>query len=196
MTTWSSVLQFKVVLLGEKECWRRKSTSFYARSWGTYCTFVCARLATPQTFQHWISPLLGLCSRELFGGPRKFFLTLHDNFAWQKKGEIFPFCYCLVCPWLSVSTAEPNTVSRAWYTPKGEPKKEGKTSVSRRSLWCRRCGTAPCPTPARIPTKSGSRRTIKGKNHSVERCVLHLLLFLPCVAVLPGKVANHSASCS
>lgn len=96
---------------------------FNTRSTDTYCVFVCVR--PPQTFQQWISPLLGLCSRELFGGPRKFFFTLHDNFAWQKKGEIF----FSVVAWFARDSRYRRT-RRAQYlgrgTHLGEPKKEGR----------------------------------------------------------------------
>lgn len=88
------------------------------------CSFVWD---PPQTFQQWISPLLGLCSRELFGGPRKFFFTLHDNTAWQKKGENLYFCYRFVRPRLLVSTNEASTVTWAWYTPRRA--KEGREGI-------------------------------------------------------------------
>lgn len=126
------------------------------------CMFV---RAPPETFLQWSSPSLGLCSRELFGGPRKFSFTLHDNFVWQKEGRIFLF----VIAWFARHSRCRRT-SRAQYLGRGahlesQRRKEGrKASVSRLSLWCRRCGTAPCPTPARIPTKSGSKRIIKGKD--------------------------------
>lgn len=57
------------------------------------CMSLCA---PPQAFQQWTIPSLGLCSRELFGVPRKFFFTLHFIFVWQKEGKLFVF----VTTWL------------------------------------------------------------------------------------------------
>lgn len=45
----------------------------------------------------------------------------------------------------------------------GRKEDSGDLDRPRRSLWCRRCGTALCPTPARIPIKSGWKLTTKGK---------------------------------
>ena len=53
----------------------------------------------------------------------------------------------------------------------------GESDWPRRSLWCRRCGTAPCPTPGRTPTKSGWKLITKGKK-SFSSSFFLLMLFL------------------
>lgn len=136
--------------------------------------------ALPQPFRQWIRPSFGLCSRELFGGSRKFFFTLRVIFVCLRKGNFFVFSIaCLVV--YSVSTDYKNTVFGAWYTtkqPETEGRKEGIGDLDwqRLSLWCRRCGTAPCPTPARIPTKSGWKPIIKGKKSPLCQIVMGLVI--------------------
>lgn len=90
------------------------------------CTWTVCLCEPPQTFLQWSSPSLGLCSRELFGGPRKFFFTLHDHFVWQKEGKIFVF----VIAWFARNSRCRRT-SRAQYLGRGthlesQRRKEGR----------------------------------------------------------------------
>lgn len=123
--------------------------------------FVCL-YSQPLTFRQWTIPSLGLCSRELFGGLRKFFFTLHVIFVSLKKKKFIVFTIaCLAVYAVCRRTKQTQCFGRGTQL-EIQRKKEG-IGDSELSLWCRRCGTAPCPTPARILTKSGWKRIIKGK---------------------------------
>lgn len=82
-------------------------------------------LFSPPTFQEWTGPSLGLCSKELFGGARKFFFTLYCISMCRAKGEFFDFTLSALFDPPCDDGLNKQSILGVVYIPR-EPKKEGR----------------------------------------------------------------------
>lgn len=82
-------------------------------------------LFPPPAFRQWIGPSLGLCSKELFGGPRKFFFTLYWISMRRTRSKFFVFTLSAVFATQCDDGPYKPSILGVVYTPR-EPRKEGR----------------------------------------------------------------------
>lgn len=82
-------------------------------------------LFPPPAFRQWIVLSLGLCSKELFGGPRKFFFTLNWISMRRIRSKFFVFILSAVFAIQCDDELYKPSILGVVYTPR-EPRKEGR----------------------------------------------------------------------
>lgn len=87
--------------------------------------FLTVCLFSPPAFREWTSPSFGLCSKELFGGARKFFLTLYCISMCRTRSELFDFTLSDLFDPQCDDGLNKQSILGVVYTP-SEPKKEGR----------------------------------------------------------------------